>query len=119
MSRRRAVARPSAPAAPTRWLGDIEASAPGPEVGAFFDFDGTLLAGYSIAAFIAERWRRRELGPAELARSAADGYSDLRCSGRFELGVDRQLGERVGPARRHLPVEPPFRRRERNSHRGQ
>jgi putative phosphoserine phosphatase/1-acylglycerol-3-phosphate O-acyltransferase len=71
VSRRRAVARPSAPAAPTRWLGDIEASAPGPEVGAFFDFDGTLLAGYSIAAFIAERWRRRELGPAELARSAA------------------------------------------------
>ena len=53
------------------WLADIEASPTGPEVGAFFDFDGTLLAGYSIAAFIAERWRQRELGVADLARSAA------------------------------------------------
>lgn len=53
------------------WLADIDASPPGPEVGAFFDFDGTLLAGYSIVAFIAERWRQRELGVADLARSAA------------------------------------------------
>jgi putative phosphoserine phosphatase/1-acylglycerol-3-phosphate O-acyltransferase len=37
---------------------------------AFFDFDGTIIAGYSILAFLKERVRRRELGAAEVARTA-------------------------------------------------
>jgi putative phosphoserine phosphatase/1-acylglycerol-3-phosphate O-acyltransferase len=37
---------------------------------AFFDFDGTIIAGYSIVAFLKERVRRRELGPADVARTA-------------------------------------------------
>jgi len=39
-------------------------------VAAIFDFDGTILAGYSILPFLRERVRRRELGPAHLARTA-------------------------------------------------
>ncbi|MBS0517352.1 MAG: HAD-IB family hydrolase [Proteobacteria bacterium] len=39
----------------------IEAGARGPAVGAFFDFDGTLIDGYSAAAYFGDRFRRREM----------------------------------------------------------
>jgi putative phosphoserine phosphatase / 1-acylglycerol-3-phosphate O-acyltransferase len=38
----------------------------GPEIGAFFDFDGTLIDGYSAAAYFVDRIRRREIGAREL-----------------------------------------------------
>jgi len=38
----------------------------GPEIGAFFDFDGTVIAGYSVMAFIKEQIRRGHLSPREL-----------------------------------------------------
>ncbi len=37
---------------------------------AVFDFDGTILAGYSILPFLRERVRARELGPAHFLRTA-------------------------------------------------
>src|SRR5512145_3083118 len=37
---------------------------------AFFDFDGTTIAGYSILAFLKDRVRRRELGAVDIARTA-------------------------------------------------
>ena len=39
----------------------------GPEIGALFDFDGTIIAGYSVTAFIREQIRRGHLSPRELA----------------------------------------------------
>ncbi|MFO1426194.1 MAG: haloacid dehalogenase-like hydrolase [Steroidobacteraceae bacterium] len=42
----------------------------GPEIGAIFDFDGTLLAGYSILAFLTDRVRRRDIALAEIGRTA-------------------------------------------------
>ena len=38
----------------------------GPQIGAFFDFDGTLISGYSAFAFIQEQVRRGHLSPREL-----------------------------------------------------
>src|SRR5712675_64396 len=38
----------------------------GPKIGAFFDFDGTLIDGYSAAAYFADRLRRREMDVREL-----------------------------------------------------
>jgi putative phosphoserine phosphatase/1-acylglycerol-3-phosphate O-acyltransferase len=38
----------------------------GPQVGAFFDFDGTVISGYSAIAFIEEQVRRGTLSPREL-----------------------------------------------------
>ena len=38
-------------------LRDIEASPDGPQVAAIFDFDGTIIAGYSATAFIREQVR--------------------------------------------------------------
>jgi putative phosphoserine phosphatase/1-acylglycerol-3-phosphate O-acyltransferase len=37
---------------------------------AFFDFDGTIIAGYSIVSFLKDRVKRRELGAAGVARTA-------------------------------------------------
>ena len=33
----------------------------GPQIGAFFDFDGTVISGYSVMAFIKEQVRRGHL----------------------------------------------------------
>jgi putative phosphoserine phosphatase/1-acylglycerol-3-phosphate O-acyltransferase len=38
----------------------------GPEIGAFFDFDGTVISGYSVMTFIKEQIRRGHLSPREL-----------------------------------------------------
>ena len=38
----------------------------GPQIGAFFDFDGTVISGYSAFAFIEEQIRRGHLSPREL-----------------------------------------------------
>jgi putative phosphoserine phosphatase/1-acylglycerol-3-phosphate O-acyltransferase len=52
-------------------LEEIRSSPPGPQIGAFFDFDGTLIAGYSASAFYQERIRRFELTASEMVRSVA------------------------------------------------
>jgi putative phosphoserine phosphatase/1-acylglycerol-3-phosphate O-acyltransferase len=57
-----------------RLIEDVEAGPAGPEVGAFFDFDGTLIAGYSANAWYGERLRRFEVGPTELARTLLAGF---------------------------------------------
>ncbi|WP_420467680.1 HAD-IB family hydrolase [Panacagrimonas sp.] len=38
----------------------------GPKIGAFFDFDGTLIDGYSAAAYLTDRIRRGEMGRKQL-----------------------------------------------------
>jgi putative phosphoserine phosphatase / 1-acylglycerol-3-phosphate O-acyltransferase len=46
-------------------VAEVDASPPGPGVGAFFDLDGTLVAGFTVAAVTRDRLRRREVGAAE------------------------------------------------------
>lgn len=41
---------------------NILAGPSGPEIGAFFDFDGTLIDGYSAAAYFTDRVRKRQAG---------------------------------------------------------
>ncbi|MGB0971484.1 MAG: HAD family hydrolase [Mycobacterium sp.] len=41
-------------------IAQIEASPPGPEVGAFFDLDGTLVDGFTATAHAGDRIRRRQ-----------------------------------------------------------
>ena len=45
---------------------EIEESPSGPQIGAFFDFDGTLIAGFSATVFLKEQIRRGDLGPYQL-----------------------------------------------------
>lgn len=52
---------------------EIEEGPRGPRVGAFFDYDGTLIAGYSAAVFLREQIRRGQVAPEALARAALAG----------------------------------------------
>jgi putative phosphoserine phosphatase/1-acylglycerol-3-phosphate O-acyltransferase len=64
-------ARPPRAAQPLRLPGsvaEVEASPEGPRIGAFFDLDGTLVAGFTVAAVTKDRLRRGEVGAAEFAR---------------------------------------------------
>lgn len=44
---------------------EIDELPDGPEIGAFFDFDGTVIAGYSAVAFLEEQVKRGLLSPRE------------------------------------------------------
>ncbi len=47
-------------------LNAIAESPDGPEIGAIFDFDGTLIAGYSATVFIKEQIRRGDMSPRDV-----------------------------------------------------
>lgn len=48
---------------------DVLSAPAGPRVGAFFDFDGTMIDGYSASAFYMHRLRKLQIGPIEAART--------------------------------------------------
>lgn len=51
-------------------LQDVLDAPEGPHIGAFFDFDGTIIAGYSATAILWEKVRRREMTAEELVETA-------------------------------------------------
>jgi putative phosphoserine phosphatase / 1-acylglycerol-3-phosphate O-acyltransferase len=61
----------AAPDGPTRQLrlpgsvAEVDASPEGPGIGAFFDLDGTLVAGFTAAAHTIDRLRHRQVGPGD------------------------------------------------------
>ena len=62
-------------------VAEVDASPKGPEIGAFFDLDGTLVAGYTAAAHTVDQLRRRQFGAGELLRMT-------------QLAVEYRLGRR-------------------------
>lgn len=60
-------------------VAEIVASAPGPKIGAFFDLDGTLVAGFTGVILTRERLRNRDMGIGELI-------------GIVQAGLNHQLG---------------------------
>jgi len=46
-------------------VAEVQASPPGPEIGAFFDLDGTLVAGFTGVLLTQDTFRRREIGIGE------------------------------------------------------
>jgi putative phosphoserine phosphatase/1-acylglycerol-3-phosphate O-acyltransferase len=50
-------------------LAEIRNGPDGPDIGAFFDFDGTIIEGYSVMAFYEHRLRNFEIGPEEATRT--------------------------------------------------
>jgi putative phosphoserine phosphatase/1-acylglycerol-3-phosphate O-acyltransferase len=59
-------------------------AAEGREIAAFFDFDGTLIDGYSAVAFLKDRARRRDLPAGEVARLLRAGLDTRSGRGDFE-----------------------------------
>ncbi|WP_255506228.1 HAD-IB family hydrolase/lysophospholipid acyltransferase family protein [Mycolicibacterium sp. 018/SC-01/001] len=60
-------------------VAEIEASPEGPEVGAFFDLDGTLVAGFTGVVMTQDRLRRRQMSIGEFI-------------GMVQAGLNHQLG---------------------------
>ena len=79
-------------------LAEIEAGPEGPEVGAFFDFDGTLIAGYSAEAFVLEAIRRRQVDPRTVVRSLLAGL-DMQLRGS-DVTALMEIAAELGKGRR-------------------
>jgi putative phosphoserine phosphatase/1-acylglycerol-3-phosphate O-acyltransferase len=71
----------------------------GRRTAAFFDFDGTLIDGYSAMAMMQLRWRRREMSPVEIARLLMVGVEAGLGRADFErfmrVGVQAFRGRQV------------------------
>ncbi|MGH3612958.1 MAG: HAD-IB family hydrolase [Pseudonocardia sp.] len=90
-------------------IADVEAGPKGPHVGAFFDFDATLIDGYSLASFARHHLRSLHLTPADVGRMLLIGLRGVTGEADFERffllglrtwagrGEDElaQLGERL------------------------
>ncbi len=81
-------------------IAEVEASDSGPQVGAFFDFDGTVIYGYSAVALIREQVKRGDLSPREFVELAAAmtsfgmgniGFSAMMiATSQFMRGINEQ-----------------------------
>ena len=58
-----------------RLLAAVAEGPQGPEVGAFFDFDGTLIHGYSAVLYFQQRLADRSVGPQELLGTAVEVFN--------------------------------------------
>lgn len=56
-------------------VAEVMASPPGPSIGAFFDLDGTLVAGFTAGILTRERFRHRDMGIGELISMMAAGLN--------------------------------------------
>ncbi|TDG15418.1 HAD-IB family hydrolase [Seongchinamella unica] len=87
-------------------LQDIEKAPKGPQITAIFDFDGTIIAGYSATVFIREQLRRGDISTrdfVEIARAMTSfGLGNLGFSGmmavtsQFMRGIDEETYLQVG-----------------------
>jgi putative phosphoserine phosphatase / 1-acylglycerol-3-phosphate O-acyltransferase len=80
-------------------LAEVAAGPQGPQVGAFFDFDGTLIHGYSAALYFRQRLARRDVGPAELLGTLVEVFNMQQRGHDVTRLVDVGLG-----ALRGMPV---------------
>jgi putative phosphoserine phosphatase/1-acylglycerol-3-phosphate O-acyltransferase len=78
---------------------DVLSGPAGPEIAAFFDFDGTLIDGYSAAAFLQDRARRGDISLSEAAKLLRTGL-DAR-AGRADFDHFMRVG--VQALRGHDP----------------
>ncbi len=77
--------------------GDVEAGLRGARVGAFFDFDGTVIDGYSLTAFARHHLRSLQVAPADLGRMLLTGLRGVTSEQDFEQFTE--LGMRVWAGR--------------------
>src|SRR6516164_3638768 len=85
---RRSVSNPSqsvaVPWSEEQLIADVEAGPEGPQVGAFFDFDGTLIDGYSLSAFARYHLRSMQIAPADLGQMLLTGIQGVTSEEDFE-----------------------------------
>ena len=84
-------------------VAEIKSSKEGPEVGAFFDLDGTLVAGYSARYLTEDRIKRRDIGTSEFLRTFAFIVSAGLGRASFEDALE--LGAQAWRGRVHEDLE--------------
>jgi putative phosphoserine phosphatase/1-acylglycerol-3-phosphate O-acyltransferase len=104
-------------------VAEILSSPPGPKIGAFFDLDGTLVAGFTAVILTQERLRRRDIGVGELLSMVQAGlnhtlgrieFEDLigkassALAGRLLTDLD-EIGERLFAQRIESRIYPEMR----------
>jgi putative phosphoserine phosphatase/1-acylglycerol-3-phosphate O-acyltransferase len=75
---------------------DILEGPSGPHVGAFFDYDGTVISGFSARAFYAHRLRKLEIGPREAARTLLAAARGIDGGEDFASFLDLSLAAWAG-----------------------
>ena len=73
-------------------LDEVYSGPTGPRIGAFFDFDGTLIHGFSAVDFYLDRIRRGKVGPVEGLQTIALAVRGITTEEDFERFVGVGLG---------------------------
>jgi HAD superfamily hydrolase (TIGR01490 family) len=85
---RQSVSNPSRPTArlwsEEQLIADVETGPEGPRIGAFADFDGTLIDGYSLSAFARHHLRSLQIAPVDLGRMLLTGLRGVTTEEDFE-----------------------------------
>jgi putative phosphoserine phosphatase/1-acylglycerol-3-phosphate O-acyltransferase len=79
-------------------VAEIMASPPGPKIGAFFDLDGTLVAGFTAVILTQERLRRRDMGVGELFSMVTAGLNHQLGRIEFEELIGKAASALAGRA---------------------
>jgi putative phosphoserine phosphatase / 1-acylglycerol-3-phosphate O-acyltransferase len=79
-------------------VAEIMASPRGPKIGAFFDLDGTLVAGFTAVILTQERLRRRDMGVGELISMVTAGLNHQLGRIEFEELISKASGALRGRA---------------------
>lgn len=87
---------------PDRLVTEILDGPAGPRIGAFFDYDGTVIDGYSVTAFLTHRIRSLELTPGEAARTLLVGLRGIADPTEFTTFVTDSLRSWAGRAEDQL-----------------
>src|ERR1700741_3723502 len=77
-------------------VAEVDASPEGPQVGAFFDLDGTLVGGFTVAAVTRDRLRHREVGPGEFLHMMQLAVEYRLGRHQFEDGIDGAVRTSTG-----------------------
>jgi putative phosphoserine phosphatase/1-acylglycerol-3-phosphate O-acyltransferase len=79
-------------------VAEIHAAPRGPRVAAYFDYDGTVIDGFSASAFYRQRIRALEIGPLELARTLLASARGIAGEQEFAEFLEEALGAWKGQA---------------------
>jgi putative phosphoserine phosphatase/1-acylglycerol-3-phosphate O-acyltransferase len=77
-------------------LDEIKAAPGGPGTAAFFDFDGTLIEGYSATSLYAHRLRNFEIGPGEMVHTVRASLGGTLGEEEFEALISRGISGWAG-----------------------
>ena len=84
--------------------GEVMASPPGPHIGAFFDLDGTLVAGFTGVILTQEQFLARQMGIGDFIAMIQAGLNHQLGRAEFEDLIERQVVEVSVVARDPLQV---------------